>query len=71
MFSTNMIIDEARDDSKKEQMTLVLRFVNKPGLIQEWFFDVAHVKDIVGLTLKELFYQNEGGFLADNIVYVE
>ena len=48
-----IIVDEARDESKKEQMALVLRFVDKVGLIQERFFDVAHVKDTTSLTLKE------------------
>ncbi|XP_058777057.1 uncharacterized protein LOC131651407 [Vicia villosa] len=48
-----IVVDEARDESKKEQMALVLRFVDKAGLIQERFFDVAHVKDTTSLTLKE------------------
>ncbi|XP_058749642.1 uncharacterized protein LOC131622614 [Vicia villosa] len=48
-----IVVDEARDESKKEQMALVLRFVDKVGLIQERFFDVAHVKDTTSLTLKE------------------
>ncbi|XP_039689659.1 zinc finger MYM-type protein 1-like [Medicago truncatula] len=34
-------------------MALVLRFVDKAGLIQERFFDVARVNDIASLTLKE------------------
>ncbi|XP_058742040.1 uncharacterized protein LOC131614483 [Vicia villosa] len=45
--------DEARDESKKEQLALVLRFVDKVGLIQDSFFDAAHVKDTTSLTLKE------------------
>ncbi|PNX79290.1 repressor of the inhibitor of the protein kinase-like protein [Trifolium pratense] len=48
-----IIVDEARDESKKEQMSLVLRFVDRVGLIQERFFDVAHVNDTASLTLKE------------------
>ncbi|XP_058733469.1 uncharacterized protein LOC131605090 [Vicia villosa] len=51
-----IVVDEARDESKKEQMALVLRFVDKVGLIQERFFDVAHVKDTTSLTLKEAIY---------------
>ncbi|XP_058756091.1 uncharacterized protein LOC131629320 [Vicia villosa] len=51
-----IVVDEARDESKKEQMALVLRFVDKVGLIQEIFFDVAHVKDTTSLTLKEAIY---------------
>ncbi|XP_004488955.2 uncharacterized protein [Cicer arietinum] len=48
-----IVVDEARDESKREQMSLVLRFVDKVGLIQERFFFVAHVKDTTTLTLKE------------------
>ncbi|XP_058784599.1 uncharacterized protein LOC131659425 [Vicia villosa] len=48
-----IVVDEDRDESKKEQMALVLIFVDKFGLIQERFFDVAHVKDTTSLTLKE------------------
>ncbi|KAL7147930.1 hypothetical protein ABFS83_06G143300 [Erythranthe nasuta] len=32
--------DIARDESKKEQMALVLRFVDKGGVLQEHFFDI-------------------------------
>jgi hypothetical protein len=48
-----IIIDEARDESKKEQMYIVLRFVDKNGFIQEHFFDIVHVKDISASTLKD------------------
>jgi hypothetical protein len=47
-----IIVDEARDESKKEQMAIVLRFVDKDGFIQERFFDVVHVKDTSASTLK-------------------
>jgi len=47
------MVDEARDESKKEQMTIVLRFVCKEGLIQECFLDLVHVLDTTALTLKE------------------
>jgi hypothetical protein len=29
--------DEARDDSKREQMTIILRFIDKDGFIREIF----------------------------------
>ena len=32
-----IIVDESRDESKREQMAIVLRFVDKEGLIQERF----------------------------------
>lgn len=46
------MVDEARDESKKEQMAIVIRFVNKEGLIKERFVDLVHVKDTAVLTLK-------------------
>lgn len=36
-----IIVDEARDESKREQMAIVLRFVAKDGFIKECFFDIA------------------------------
>ena len=36
-----IMVDESYDESKKEQMALVLRFVNKEGLIKERFLDVV------------------------------
>jgi hypothetical protein len=47
-----IMVDEARDESKKEQMAIVIRFVNKEGLIKERFVDLVHVKDTATLTLK-------------------
>ncbi|XP_060965214.1 uncharacterized protein LOC133034190 [Cannabis sativa] len=41
----SIIVDEARDESKKEQMSIVLRFVDKDGCVQERFFGLIHVKD--------------------------
>ncbi|XP_062085335.1 uncharacterized protein LOC133791421 [Humulus lupulus] len=40
-----IIVDEARDESKREQMTLVLRFVDKEVFIRERFFGVVHGYD--------------------------
>jgi hypothetical protein len=48
-----IMVDEARDESKKEQMAIVLWFVCKKGLIQERFLDLVHVRDTSALTLKE------------------
>ncbi|XP_059458260.1 uncharacterized protein LOC132187844 [Corylus avellana] len=47
-----IIVDEARDEYKREQMAIVLRFVDKDGFIQERLFDIIHVKDTSALTLK-------------------
>ena len=51
-----IIVDESRDDSKREQLALVLRFVDNDGFIQECFFDLSHVKDTATLTLKNEIY---------------
>jgi hypothetical protein len=48
-----IIVDEARDESMREQMAIVLRFVDKDGFIQKCFFDIVQVKDTSALTLKD------------------
>ncbi|QHN89037.1 Zinc finger MYM-type protein [Arachis hypogaea] len=48
-----IVVDVARDESKREQMALVLRFVDIHGFIQERFLDLVHVKDTTSLTLKQ------------------
>jgi hypothetical protein len=48
-----IIVDEAQDESKRKQMTIILRFVTKDGFIQKRFFDIVHVKDTSALTLKD------------------
>jgi hypothetical protein len=57
-----IMVDEARDESKKEQMAIVIRFVSKEGHIMERFLDLIHVKDTAAVTLKESIY----AVLADN-----
>jgi hypothetical protein len=48
-----IIVDEVRDESMREQMAIVLRFVDKDSFIQERFFDIVQVKDTSALTLKD------------------
>jgi hypothetical protein len=48
-----LVVDESRDESRKEQMALVVRFVDKDGFIRERFLDIAHVHDTSSATLKE------------------
>ncbi|XP_052478442.1 uncharacterized protein LOC105775519 [Gossypium raimondii] len=50
----SIIMDEARDKSKKEQMTIILKFADKQRQVKEQFFDIVHVKYIASLTLKNL-----------------
>ena len=47
-----ILIDEAQDELKREQMAIILGFVDKYGFIKEHFFHVVHVKDTIALTLK-------------------
>ena len=47
-----ILVDEARDESKREQMAIILRFVDKEGFIKERFFHTVHVRNTTTLTLK-------------------
>ena len=38
-----LLIDESRDVSCKEQMVVVLRYVDKCGIVKEWFVGLVHV----------------------------
>ncbi|XP_028104127.1 uncharacterized protein LOC114303186 [Camellia sinensis] len=38
-----ILVDESEDESKREQMAIVLRFVDKYDFIKQRFFDVVHV----------------------------
>ncbi|KAI3765119.1 hypothetical protein L2E82_15145 [Cichorium intybus] len=51
-----LLVDEARDESNKEQMSIVLRFINKEGFIMERFFGLVHVSDTTSQTLKNGIY---------------
>ncbi|KAL4346995.1 hypothetical protein GQ457_17G015670 [Hibiscus cannabinus] len=48
-----IIVDEARDHAKREQMSIVLRYVDKNGYVKERFFGLVHVNDTVASTLKD------------------
>ena len=47
-----LFVDEAIDESNKEQMAIVLRFVDCDGFIRVQFFDIVSVHDTTALTLK-------------------
>ncbi|XP_030964805.1 zinc finger MYM-type protein 1-like [Quercus lobata] len=51
-----IMVDEARDESKKEQMTVVFRYVDAEGFVKERFFGLIHVVDTATLTLKKGIY---------------
>ncbi|KAK1368890.1 zinc finger MYM-type protein 1-like [Heracleum sosnowskyi] len=48
----SLLLDEARDNSVKEQMVVVIRYVNNHGEVLERFVGVVHVKDTTALSLK-------------------
>ena len=52
-----IILNESQDRAEREQMAIVLRFVDKFGILKERFFDLVHVKNTASLTLKEELYQ--------------
>ncbi|XP_060210282.1 uncharacterized protein LOC132637161 [Lycium barbarum] len=51
-----ILVDESKDVSHKEQMALVLRYVNKEGKVIERFLGLVHVKDTSAKSLKEAIY---------------
>ncbi|XP_030936530.1 uncharacterized protein LOC115961743 [Quercus lobata] len=51
-----IMVDEARDESMKEQMAVVFRYVDAEGFVKERFFGLIHVVDIAALTLKKGIY---------------
>ncbi|PIM99720.1 hypothetical protein CDL12_27780 [Handroanthus impetiginosus] len=51
----SILVDESRDVSCKEQMTLVLRYVDRRGFVMERFIEILHVRDTSALSLKETF----------------
>jgi hypothetical protein len=50
------LVDEANDVSNKEQMAIVLRFVDIQGFLREHFFGIMHVSDTTSSTLKKEIY---------------
>ncbi|XP_009623456.2 uncharacterized protein [Nicotiana tomentosiformis] len=51
-----ILVDESKDVSHKEQMALILRYVNKEGKVIERFLSIVHVKDTYAKSLKEAIY---------------
>ncbi|XP_039814988.1 zinc finger MYM-type protein 1-like [Panicum virgatum] len=49
----SVLIDESRDVSIKEQMTVILRFVNDEGKAMERFLGLQHVQSCTAIALKE------------------
>ncbi|XP_022847524.1 zinc finger MYM-type protein 1-like [Olea europaea var. sylvestris] len=51
--SFSILVDEARDNSVKEQMIVVLRFDDKSGRVKECFLGMSHVTDTCAQSLKD------------------
>ncbi|XP_070053981.1 uncharacterized protein [Nicotiana tomentosiformis] len=51
-----ILVDESKDVSHKEQMVLILRYVNKECKVIERFLSIVHVKDTSAKSLKEAIY---------------
>ena len=51
-----ILVDESRDVSHKEQMALVLRYVDRRGFVMERLIGVCHVSQTTSLALKEAIY---------------
>nr|GEU82751.1 hypothetical protein [Tanacetum cinerariifolium] len=48
----SLLVDESSDVVKKEQMVVVLRYVNKFGILKERFIGIIHMGNISSSTLK-------------------
>ncbi|CAL9011090.1 unnamed protein product [Prunus brigantina] len=64
-----ILVDESLDESGKEQMAIILRFVDGQGFIRERFFDIVSVADTNALTLKNEICKVLGnnGILVENM----
>ena len=51
-----IMVDEAHDESIKEQMAVVFRYDDAEGFVKDHFFGLIHVVDTVALTLKKGIY---------------
>ena len=51
-----ILVDEARDESMKEQMAVVLRYVDTNDFVRERFYGIVHVVDTAAVTLKKEIY---------------
>ncbi|XP_052206859.1 uncharacterized protein LOC127811192 [Diospyros lotus] len=47
-----ILVDEVKDESNREQLAIILRFVNSCGILTECFFAIKSVSNITSLNLK-------------------
>ncbi|XP_042465598.1 zinc finger MYM-type protein 1-like [Zingiber officinale] len=64
-----ILVDEAIDESSKEQMAIILRYVDRDEFIRERFFEVVHVENTSALTLKKEICNvfNQYNLLTENL----
>ena len=48
-----ILVDKAKDTSNKEQIAIVLRFVDIQGFVRERVFGIVHVSNTTSSTLKK------------------
>ena len=48
-----ILVNKAQDESKKEQMAIIMRFLDCDGFDRERFFEVVNVKETNASTLKK------------------
>ncbi|XP_019240820.1 PREDICTED: zinc finger MYM-type protein 1-like [Nicotiana attenuata] len=51
-----ILVDESKDVSHKERMALILRYVNKNGMVIEQFLGIVHVSDTSSSSLQKAIY---------------
>ena len=51
----SLLVDESRDVSCKEKMVVVLRYVDRCGVVKGSFVGLAHVKDTTSANLKVIY----------------
>jgi hypothetical protein len=63
------LVDKSRDILVKEQMAIVVRFVNKKGEVIEHFLGIKHVKDTTSKSLKKALVDmlSDHGLVVANI----
>nr|XP_033509046.1 zinc finger MYM-type protein 1-like [Nicotiana tomentosiformis] len=49
-----LLVDESIDVSRKEQMAIVLRYVDKKGSVMERFIGIVHVRDTIAFSLNKV-----------------
>ena len=59
----SILVDESRDVSMKEQMVIVVRYVDKNGHVVERFIGIEHITSTTALSLKstiDKFFSKHG-----------